>query len=65
MVAQGYSVGAIKVWQNNKSNIAFVITGKSASHRSKHIPVRSFFVIEKIDESEIVAEYTPALHMIL
>jgi hypothetical protein len=64
MVAQGYFVGAIKVWQDNMSTIAFVKKGKSTSHRTKHIAVRYFFIKEKIDEGEIDVEYTPTLQML-
>ena len=64
MVAQGYFVGAVKVWQDNMSTIAFVKKGKSTSHRTKHIAVRYFFIKEKIDEGEIEVEYTPTLQML-
>jgi len=64
MVAQGYSVGAVKVWQDNMSTIAFVKKGKSTSHRTKHIAVRYFFIKEKIEEGEIEVEYTPTLQML-
>ena len=64
MVAQGYFVGAIKVWQDNMSTIAFVKKGKSTSHRTKHIAVRYFFVKEKINEGEIDVEYTSTLQML-
>ena len=64
MVAQGYSVGAVRVWQDNMSTIAFVKKGKSTSHRTKHIAVRYFFIKEKIEEGEIEVEYTPTLQML-
>ena len=41
-MAQGHFVGAIKVWQDNMSTIAFVKKGKSTSHRAKHFGVRYF-----------------------
>ena len=63
-MAQGYFVGAIKVWQDNMPTIAFVKIGKSTSHRTKHIAVRYFFMKEKIDEGEIEVEYIPTLQML-
>ena len=63
-MAQGYFVGAIKVRQDNMSTIAFVRKRKSASHRTKHIAVRCFFIEEKVDEGEIKVEYTPTLQLL-
>ena len=60
-MVQGYSMGAIKLWQDNMSTIAFVEKEFSTSHRTKHIAARYFFIKEKIDEGEIKVEYTPTL----
>ena len=48
-MAQEYFIGAIKVWQDNMSNMAFAKKWKSTSHRTKHIAVRYFFITDKID----------------
>ena len=63
-MAQGYFFGAIKVWQDNMSTIAFVKKRKSTSHRTKHIAVRYFFIKEKVDEGDIDVEYTLMLQML-
>ena len=60
-MTQGYFVGAIKVWPDNMSIIAFVKKRKSTSHRTKHIAVRYFFIKEKTNEFKINVEYTPTL----
>ena len=44
MVAQLYSIGALKVWQNNMSTVVFVGKGDSTSHRTKHTAARYFFI---------------------
>ena len=56
-MAQRYFVGAIKVWEDDMSTIAFVKKGESTSHSTKHIAVRYFFIIEKNDEREIGLRY--------
>ena len=57
MVARGYFVGTVKVWQNSMPTIAFVKNRKSTSHRAKwHCQL--FFIEEKVDEGEIEVEYT-------
>ena len=48
MVAQGYFLGGVKVWQDNMSTIAFVKKRKSTSHRAKHITVWYFFIKERL-----------------
>ena len=64
MVAQGYLVGAFKLWQDNMSTIAFVMKRRSTLHRTKQIDVRYFFIKEKIDKGVINVEYTPTLQML-
>jgi len=64
LIAQGYNVGPVKVWQDNMSTIAFVKKGGTTSHRTKHIAVRYHFLKEKIDEGEIAVEYLPTLQML-
>ena len=39
MMAQGYFVGVIKVWQDNMCSIAYVKKEISTPHRTKHIVV--------------------------
>ena len=57
-------MGAVKIWQDNMSTIAFVKKGGTTSHRTKHIAVRYYFIKEKIDEGEIAVEYVPTLQML-
>ena len=59
-------MNAVKVWQNNMSNISFAKKIKSKSHRTKHIAPRFFiFIKENIDEEKIEEEYTPTLQKLV
>ena len=48
------------VYQDNKSTMLLKNNGKmSSSKRTKHIKMKYFFVIDKIEQGEVVVEHMP------
>jgi hypothetical protein len=64
LIEQGYSVGASKLFQDNKSTIVLANKGHSTAERTRHIAIRFFFVKDRIDAGEIAIEYLPTEDMI-
>jgi hypothetical protein len=64
LIAQGYNIGAAKVYQDNQSCIAMIKNGKSNSDRTKHIAVRFFFVADRVNSGEIDIQYLQTGDMI-
>jgi hypothetical protein len=63
--SQGYDVGAVKVYQDNKSAILLAENGKmSSGQRTRHINIRYFFVKDRIDSGEIRVEHMPTEDML-
>ena len=63
--AQGYDVGAVTVYQDNKSAILLAENGRmSSSQRTRHINIRYFFVKDRIDGGEIKVEHMPTEEML-
>jgi hypothetical protein len=62
--AQGYDMEPSLLYQDNISAILLETNGKaSSSKRTKHIKVKYFYVKDKIDQGEIVAEHCPTEQM--
>jgi hypothetical protein len=57
MLAQGYSIGAIEIEQDNTSCMKVVEKGKSFNPYSRHINIRYFFVKDRIEKKEIKLKY--------
>jgi Reverse transcriptase (RNA-dependent DNA polymerase) len=57
LVGQGYNVGPATIYQDNQSAIALVKSGKSNSHRTRHIAIRYFFIKDRVESKEIRIEY--------
>jgi hypothetical protein len=55
--AQGYTVGAARIFQDNQSTIALVAKGRSTSARTRHIAIRYFFIKDRVESGEVVVEY--------
>ena len=64
LIAQGYTIPAAKIYQDNKSTIALITNGKSNSDRTRHIAIRFFFVADRISNKEIKIEYLRTGEMI-
>jgi hypothetical protein len=60
MEAQGYGIHENIVFQDNKSAILMERNGKaSSSKRTKHINIRYYFVIDRIQKKDLVVEWCP------
>jgi len=57
LIAQGYDVGPVIIYQDNQSTMALVNKGHSTSERTRHIKVRYFFIKQAIDNGVIVLQY--------
>ena len=64
IMAQGYDIGAAKVYQDNQSTIAMVKNGKSNSNKTRHIAVRFYFVADRVKSGEVAIEYLPTGEML-
>ena len=64
LIAQGYSIAAATIYQDNQSTIALVAKGRSTSEKSRHINIRFFFVKDRVDAGEVRVEYLPTKAMI-
>jgi hypothetical protein len=63
MIAQGYAVGRVLLFQDNQSTIALARKGRSTSARTRHISIRYFFVKDRVDAGEVEIEYLPTGEM--
>ena len=54
LIAQGYAMGPVSVYQDNMSCMAIVKKGGPCSERSRHINIRYFWLCSKVDTGEIV-----------
>jgi hypothetical protein len=65
MMAQGYSVRANIVYQDNKSAILLETNGKKSSgKRTRSLNIRYFFLADQADKGNLSVEYCPTLEMI-
>lgn len=64
LVHQGHVLPPSIVYQDNQSVLALVKAGKPTSHNTKHIKMRFFFVVQHIEDGEIVLEWCPTGLMI-
>ena len=62
--AQGYSMKAARVYQDNQSTMALVEKGRSTAEKTRHINIRYFFVKDRVDAGEIFIEYCPTERML-
>ena len=59
--AQGYNVGASKVYQDNQSTMLLAKNGRASSgKRTRNINIRFFLVKDRVKSGEIEIEYCPA-----
>ena len=57
VIAQGYDVGPVTLYQDNTSCMALMKRGGPASERSRHIDIRHFWVKELVDEKIAVIKH--------
>jgi len=64
LIEQGYEMGPVEIFQDNKSTITLAERGHSTSDRTRHINIRYFFVHDRIAAGEVKVTYKPTLDMI-
>ena len=57
LIAQGYKMGPVIIYQDNQSCMALVGRGRSRAERTRHIQIRYFWVKERVDTGEVRVEY--------
>ena len=62
-IAQGHTVGALVIWQDNQSVLALINRGGRASNRTRHLNVRYFFVTHRVTAGELLPKYKPTREM--
>jgi len=63
LIAQGYRLGPLRIYQDNTSCMTMMKKGKSTSEKSRHIDIRWFWLKERIDSGEIELVYLPTEEM--
>jgi hypothetical protein len=61
---QGYKIGAMTVYQDNKGVISIMSAGRSPKHRTRHLNIRHFFARDRMLSGEIKILYMPTLEML-
>ena len=61
---QGYKIIDAVIYQDNKSTITLIKSGKTNSERTRHIATRFFFIKDRLEKKEIRVEYAPTGNMI-
>jgi len=54
LMSQGYAVGPVTIYQDNKSCMSMIERGRPTSDRSRHINIRHFWLKENIREGEVI-----------
>ena len=57
-------MGPTLIYQDNKSVLSVMYTGRTTKQRTKHLNVRYFFVRDSIQKMELKLEYLPTKLMI-
>ena len=57
VIAQGYDVGPVILYQDNTSCMALVRRGGPASERTRHIDIRHFWVKEIVDGKQAIVQH--------
>ena len=57
LIAQGYEMGPVTIYQDNMSCMALVERGRSAAERTRHINIRYFWVKERVDTGEAIIKH--------
>ena len=57
LIAQGYKMEPVTIYQDNQSCMALVERGRSGAERTRHIQIRYFWIKERVDTGEVRVEY--------
>ena len=57
LIAQGYDMGPIEVFQDNKSTMAMIERGRSAAEKTRHIDIKYFWMKEQISAGTAVVTH--------
>ena len=57
LIAQGYKMEPVTIYQDNQSCMALVERGRSGAERTRHIQIRYFWVKERVDTGEVRVQY--------
>jgi hypothetical protein len=57
LVAQGYDMGPMKVFQDNKSTMAMIERGRSGAEKTCHIEIEYFWLKEQISAGKAVVTH--------
>lgn len=57
VVAQGYELGPVVIYQDNLSCMALMRRGGPGSERSRHINIRHFWLAERVKNGEVAIEH--------
>jgi hypothetical protein len=64
LIAQGYTMKASDVEQDNMSSMALLKRGQPASARTRHINIRFFWLTDRVDQGELRIVYVPTEEML-
>ena len=57
LIAQGYNMEPVTIYQDNQSCMALVERGRSGAEQTRHIQIRYFWVKQRVDTGEVRVEY--------
>ena len=63
LLAQGETLPASTIYQDNQSTMALVNKGSSTSDRTRHIKIRHFWVKDQVSQGEVQIVYIPTEDM--
>ena len=63
VIAQGYDLGPVVIYQDNLSCMALMKKGGPCSDRSRHINIRHFWLKERVDGKEVTIQHLGTAEM--
>ena len=64
LISQGYAIDPVVVYEDNSGVLAIAKNGRKPQHRTRHLNVRYFFVIDRVKLGHVRLEYMPTKSMI-
>ena len=64
VLSQGHKLGPTIIYQDNKSVLSLMDTGRTTKQRTKHLNVRYFYIRDRIQKNELRLDYLPTGSMI-
>ena len=62
--SKGYAIDPVVVYEDNSGVLAIAKNGRKPQHRTRHLNVRYFFVIDRVKLGHVRLEYMPTKRMI-